>query len=852
MLNYNLNLLDSLLPFGTASRGSNFRPRFNWDFDERTVGVDAPNMDAIAHASFSINAVFSDVYGISNDAGGTFEGSEDTSVTCSISGAGAWPTTGSTTMSLYIAAPGGTVDNAPYYYTANVSYSATLNNGSVSGSILANSFTASKNFIYFVSGSVVHKKGNQYSPLINSLSTGSYTASWNQNSGSLAQFNIIKDQNVFVSGAAFVTASYTSSFYNNYAFNITASLTASANWPTSQSYLYPTMSILIPEAGLSIQAYQTASIITASFAASTNATYTITASAFANQIPQLKSTIILSAPGGAGSDSFDIAGTGSIAGSGGGGGGTYLLNNFQIVPNVYYTFNLGTASIEGDTIPSGQDASLIGSALTSSGFVAFALKLQGGRTNSTLINSGSGKIINGGDCGSGSLLIGTTTTLLNKNNGGTGSWDPSNAGAGGGGASSFSNGTSSFNVGVSAGVGGAGANGVSSSIFGYSTLFGAGGGGAGWDNAPMENYFGPGGTTGGGRGGNQGAGGFGGQSATFYGAGGGGGNGAGRGANGVLIIQYEGKPLLTFTGNTITSTDNGITTHLINTGSGTFIYNFQPVPDPNLAEASNIETLVIAGGGAGTADQGAGGGAGGWRYDSGTYINYNNTYTVVVGAGAVAGAGAQSGSNSYILNEQTGEKLLAFGGGSGNGNTGGSGGGGSRNGGGGGAITGSGVSGYTDQGYVGGSGGTNRPGGGGGGAASVGIDGGTGPANPSTGGTGRYDLSFTPAPYGGGGNGAGNASTASLFWGGGQQGPITGSSGVPNTGGGGGASGALGSTTPGSGGSGKVQIKYIGYPIATGGTVVTALSGSSIYTLHTYTTNGRFLPISGSRPCPTY
>jgi hypothetical protein len=747
-------------------------------------------------------------------------------------------------MQLYIAAPGGTVDNEPYFYTANATYTAALNNGSISGSILANSFTASKNFIYFVSGSVVHTKGNPYSPLINSLSTGSYTASWNQNSGSLAQFNIIKDQNVFVSGAAFVTASFTSSFYNNYAFNITASLTASANWPTSQSYLYPTMSITIPEAGVSIQSYQTASIITASFAASTNATYTITASAWANQIPQIKSTIVAVAGGGAGSTNQEPP-QGSVGGSGGGGGAAYVFdNNFQIVPNVYYTFNIGSASKAGDSQLFGQDTSLIGSALTSSGFVPFTLKLQGGRTNSTL-QGGATPYINGGDSGTGSLLIGTTTTLLNKNNGGTGSWNASGGGAGGGGASSFISGGASFASGPFQGIGGAGANGVSSSVFGYTAFFGAGGGGAGWDEAPRENYFGPGGTTGGGRGGNQGEGGFPGEPGTFYGAGGGGGNSEiGYGFGGVLMIQYEGKPLLTFSGTVITSTENGLTTHLINTGSGTFIYNFQPVPDPNLAEASNIETLVIAGGGAGTPDGGAGGGAGGWRYDSGTYINYNNTYTVVVGSGAIAAAAAGSGSNSYILNEQTGEKLLAFGGGNGNGNTGGSGGGGGRGFGPFGNITGSSPSDGPMQGTIGNSGTVSAGGSGGGASTSTsGIRGG---------GLGKYDLSFIPAKVCGGGMGSSAETDGSVEWGGGRNGAITGSNGEPFTGGGGGSAGTLQASDAGDGGSGKVQIKYIGYPIATGGTVVTALSGSSIYTLHTYTENGRFLPISGSRPCPTY
>lgn len=1001
MVNLNLNVIGGGDLFGSGSnrsRGSNFLALWNWDYDNRTVGIDAPNMDQITPTSFTLNAQNTNAVNITTDAGSQFLSIEDLSVTASLSGSGQWPTTGSVTMSLYIAAPGGDADTLPFFFTEAVSCSAAQGNiSATSGSIITCQTTSSKNFIYFVSASTIHHKGNEYNPLVTFntindspvsttqtlngntasfnivkdrnvplvnvqnitasysssffndyafnvtssmtasiqndatgsttmsisipeaglltssyyfnpssagvkiitasfaasqnqpynitasvifnkgninnplvkvLPTGSQTSSWNNNTYPIAELDIIKDANVFISASILKTPALTSSFQYDYAFNITASLTASANWPTSQSYLYPTMSITIPEAGVSIQSYTTSSVITASFAANQFTPYTITGSAWANMIPKINSTILGVAPGAGGQQNYPAPN--QLGGSGGGAGKAYEIDNFELVPNRYYSYNVGTASLVSSGLigRQGQDISLSGFGFSGSDIVSMSLKLQGGRSGSLVgtVNVPNSYTL-GGDGGSGSYVLGASTTLLTKANGGTGSWNATYGGNGAGGGGSDTNGgnpTAAGNPSIPNTKGGTGGNGLSSTILGTTYLFGAGGGGAGADTTPAEVFQGAGGTTGGGRGGNNTAR-FGGANGAFYGAGGGGGENAGEnsgyGSNGVLLIQYEGKPKLTFSGPVVTvTTMEGVTTHYINSGSGNFIYNYEPIPDPNLGETFFAETLILGGGGAGAVDIGGGGGAGGYLLNNATYINYDNTYTINVGAGSPSyytspqpWGGKISGSNSFIRNNTTNLDFIGFGGGNGSGNIGGSGGGGSQFGNAGGGTTGS------NQGNVGGDSGPSNysGGGGGGGALTTGSIGNNSLSETSgMGGLGKFNLFFTASAVAGGGNGVGSGATGSLFYGGGQFGTVTGSNGLPNTGGGGGAlsgtRGELNNNDSGAGGSGLVQIRYVGNPIATGGEITQGYISGSIYTLHTFRSSSQFIPISGSRPVPTY
>jgi hypothetical protein len=242
-----------------------------------------------------------------------------------------------------------------------------------------------------------------------------------------------------------------------------------------------------------------------------------------------------------------------------------------------------------------------------------------------------------------------------------------------------------------------------------------------------------------------------------------------------------------------------------------------------------VSHLVIAGGGAGTTNQGAGGvgggGAGGLRTSYGSTsgggataesnltISVATNYTVTVGAGGTGAnthAGCTSGSNSVF------STITSIGGGkggagTGQGATGGSGGGSGRN------YTSGGGAGTANQGYAGGAGGTLQSGnfgtgGGGGGAASVGGNGANSNSGGGNGGTGlAVEITGSAVTYAGGGGGGASSSNAGTGGSsiGGNGGTGTSGSGTAanaNTASGGG--GASGTGSGGAGGSGIVILRY--------------------------------------------
>ena len=255
---------------------------------------------------------------------------------------------------------------------------------------------------------------------------------------------------------------------------------------------------------------------------------------------------------------------------------------------------------------------------------------------------------------------------------------------------------------------------------------------------------------------------------------------------------------------------NGYCVHTFTT-SGTF----------TVANAGNVEILVVAGGGGGGGSQagyqaGGGGGAGGLVYNS-SFAVTSQTYTVTVGAGGAGGIAAGSaspGSNSVF------GSITAIGGGIGGTAAGSPTYGGNGGSGGGAQYYGSGQNlyglGTSGQGYNGGASSANLAGngaGGGGGAGGAGSSGTT-----SAGGNGgigvQLSITGTPTYYAGGGGGAGvsgstNAGSGGLGGGGaGVYNSGTGVSGTPNTGGGGGGGSFNASLNGGAGGSGIVVIRY--------------------------------------------
>jgi hypothetical protein len=408
-------------------------------------------------------------------------------------------------------------------------------------------------------------KGNVFNPLVKVLATGSNSI-YSNSQGTKTTLNIVKNINEPISmSIGFITGSQTSSFQYEYAFNITSSLTGSENWPRSASHLYPTMSLSIPEAGINVISYQTASIITASFAANTNTTYTITASAAPRYIPAFSASFYLFAGGGGGASTT----VESAQPGGGGGAGAMFTGSFNISPNRTYTVIVGAGGA-GNT--NGNTTQFYGFDTGTVENIPISMSLQGGR-------NGSG--MNGGNSGTGSYTIGTTTTQLPAFTGGLGS-DGSGGGtlryAAGGGAGSSQNGVDG--IASPNRVSGAGGNGF--------VTFGGGGGGGGADKRNFAGATaGLGGELGGGIGGgatdtNQN-----GFPATAYGAGGGGatstsvGNTGGTGYQGVLLVSYPGTgSRFTATGNYTSSYDGGTTTYTFNIGTSNFSYVYEPQLNP--------------------------------------------------------------------------------------------------------------------------------------------------------------------------------------------------------------------------------------------------------------------------------
>jgi hypothetical protein len=389
-------------------------------------------------------------------------------------------------------------------------------------------------------------------------------------------------------------------------------------------------------------------------------------------------------------------------------------------------------------------------------------------------------------------------------------------------------------------------------------------GGGGGTSGPNNGSRSPGGVGGGGAGGVSPPSplGVGIDAIANTGGGGGGASGpndasrySGGGGSGVVIVRYKISDTSTAraTGGAI-SFYGGKTIHTFTT-SGTFATTSDWSP-------TNVEYVVVGGGGAGAcADVGGAGGAGGYITNTNHPIgSHPVSVSVVVGGGGggqrstIPNTPGHDGSPSYF-----GTPLTAYGGGggahpSGPVRDGGSGGGGSYNDSAGG--TGSRQTGaapqsaapITPQGNPGGHGPTNAPSygsGGGGGAGGAGGDG-----SPGAGGNGgngiRLPSTFhdpraasPPSPWPGsgdqitgglgtpghagafyvGGGGGGSADTTGPGPGGtggyggggrGRNGPqtVAAQSGVISTGGGGGAADVNESGRAGGGGSGIVLIAY--------------------------------------------
>jgi hypothetical protein len=272
-----------------------------------------------------------------------------------------------------------------------------------------------------------------------------------------------------------------------------------------------------------------------------------------------------------------------------------------------------------------------------------------------------------------------------------------------------------------------------------------------------------------------------------------------------------GSPLfITATGGTVT-TSGDFKIHSF-TGDGCF--SISSLGNPT-GGPSNVDYLVIAGGGAGGSFGGAGGGAGGYRTtfpspgcNAGSFPITATAYPITVGSG---GAINTSGNPSVFstITSTAGGKGGVFA----NGTSGGSGGGGAGVPGGGTGGAGNTPPTSPSQGNNGGNGqlvscGSWRAGGGGG-ASAVGVN-----ATPTAAGNGGNGLanSITGSPVTRAGGGAGSAygpgTQGSGGSGGGGNASGSGVAGTINTGSGGGGGFFCASPASGLGGSGVVVIRY--------------------------------------------
>jgi hypothetical protein len=394
MLNTNLNIIPLL---SQKKNDFDYRPLFYWSYESKTVASDNSNIAASASGSFTITGPVSNAILISTNQNGTFIGSEREPYTASISGSGQWPITGSTTMSLFVFGVQSNEFTQTYTSVQSVSGSQALGTlAAASGSILSNAFTGSLTQTYYVTGSIIHTKGNIFNPKVNWIGKTPYTGDVVPIMDITSSLIIVKDTNVGLVNTSFVTESKSGSFQYEYAMSVTASVSS------SYSYLYDTgsfpsllnlkttMSLQIPEINTSISSSATSSLLTASFFATTNTPYTITASiAGTYVIPAVSASIVVVGAGGGGAAGGGGGGVTLFgAGGAGGAGGVYKFDTL-IQPFSKYTVNtVGTFGSGGLNITSGSPAIATSASLGQNGGLTSLTYFTSNKTTSTLIASG--------------------------------------------------------------------------------------------------------------------------------------------------------------------------------------------------------------------------------------------------------------------------------------------------------------------------------------------------------------------------------------------------------------------------------------------------------------------------------
>ena len=226
----------------------------------------------------------------------------------------------------------------------------------------------------------------------------------------------------------------------------------------------------------------------------------------------------------------------SNEGGGGGGAGGYLTGTISSTSGITYTITVGAGGtgVNNTNSPGGNggSSSIAGQGITT---VTALGGGGGGGCNTSGVTGGSG----GGGSGCGTDRPGASGTAGQGNSGGKGRWinnSPGNGNGGGGGGASSAGARGQDRTRGTLGGGGAG---TSNGISGSSVIYAAGGDGG--PGGPGRTFAASNET------GNTGNGGDGGTNRI-----------GGNGANGIVIIRYQGNPIAT--GGTITQS-GGYTIH---------------------------------------------------------------------------------------------------------------------------------------------------------------------------------------------------------------------------------------------------------------------------------------------------
>lgn len=557
MLNYNLNIIGALSKAGIASKDATITWTYSYfPITLGTFNIDAPNSTAVGITTNGAAGAFTIPYS-------PFIENPSSLMVASITGSTA-PITGSTTMSIFIT-------SAEYETVSAIARfgEKTNNLAAYAGYILSASIHPAAYQTYNVSASIEHVRGNLSNSPINWRTSGStYTS---------AQFNIKKDESVLMVSSS-MTSSASGSFNNEYALNLTASLNGKDYiWYSSSSFKQVTQSLIIPEIGINLVSYTTASYLTASwYALPDTASYNVTASVVTVPYePYYIEEYIMIGGGGAGA----IGGRNQASLSGGGGGAGAVVSGsgmFIFADSVYdVTVGDGGLSSEESGSASGADSSFVTASV-------YYLRAPGGGAGG--FSGGSG----GGNTG-GPQQYQQNPGLPSLPATGSGTWFTNITGSRGGDGCLV--GTPSAPAGLfSISGGGGGATGPGQNASCGQACNDGGLGGPGITNALVEALLGvsaslaTGGDGGLAPGGCSDSLGGNGTDALYYGGGGQGGHGDGNsnnfwrggyGKQGVFILKYLG----TQKGRGGTVTYDGTYTYHTFTSSGKFYSTANLLPD---------------------------------------------------------------------------------------------------------------------------------------------------------------------------------------------------------------------------------------------------------------------------------